>query len=112
VQFRVLAFLSTAMTIAGAAFALAADGGGPTIVIKDHTFAPAELRVPAGKRITLTVDNQDATPEEVESKALRIEKVIPGGSKGLVRFGPLSSGTYTFFGDFHPDTAQGKVIAE
>src|SRR5271165_2237663 len=101
-----------AMTVAGAAFALAADGGEPTMVIKNHRFVPAELHVPAGKRITLTVENQDATPEEVESKALRVEKVIPGGGKGIVRFGPMAAGTYTFFGDFHQDTAQGKVIAE
>ena len=82
------------------------------IVIKDHKFAPAELRVPAGKRITLTVDNQDATPEEFELKALRVEKVVPGGSKGVVRFGPLVAGTYDFVGEFHEDSAQGKVIAE
>ena len=81
-------------------------------MINDHKFAPAELHVPAGKRITLTVDNQDATPEEFESKPLRVEKVVPGGSKGVVRFGPLVAGTYDFFGEFHEDSAKGKVIAE
>ncbi len=98
--------------IAGTTVALAADGAEATIAIKDHKFAPAELHVPAGKRITLTVDNQDATPEEFEARTLHIEKVVPGGSKGVVRFGPLARGTYAFFGEFHEDTAQGKVIAE
>jgi len=83
-----------------------------TITIKDHRFTPAELKVPAGKRITVTVSNDDATPEEFESHELKFEKVIPGKSKGVVRFGPLKPGRYPFFGEFHEDTAQGAVIAE
>jgi hypothetical protein len=83
-----------------------------TITIKDHKFMPAELKVPAKKRITLTVINNDATPEEFESKALKVEKVIPGKSKAVVRFGPLEPGRYEFVGEFHEDTAKGVVIAE
>ena len=109
---RVLALVTVAMMVAGTAVAVADDPVQSVIVIKDNKFVPAELRVPAGKRITLTVDNQDATPEEFESKTLRVEKVVPGGSKGIVRFGPLIVGTYDFFGEFHEDSAQGKVIAE
>jgi hypothetical protein len=89
-----------------------ADGATVTIVIKDHRFDPAELHVPAGQRITLTVDNQDATPEEFESHELRVEKIVPGSAKGVVHFGPLEAGSYPFFGDYNQDTAQGKVIAE
>jgi plastocyanin len=83
-----------------------------TITIKDHKFEPAELKVPANKRITLTVINNDATPEEFESKKLKVEKVIPGKSKAVVRFGPLEPGRYEFVGEFHEDTAKGVVIAE
>lgn len=83
-----------------------------SITIKDHKFNPAELKVPAKKRITLTVINSDATPEEFESKKLKVEKVIPGKSKGVVRFGPLEPGRYEFVGEFHEDTAKGVVIAE
>ena len=83
-----------------------------TITIKDHKFEPAELKVPAKKRITLTVVNSDATPEEFESKKLKVEKVIPGKSKAVVRFGPLEPGRYEFVGEFHEDTAKGVVIAE
>ena len=111
-QIRILALLAASAVISCAPLALAADNAEPTIVIKDHKFSPAEVHVPAGKRITLTVDNQDTTPEEFESKPLRLEKVIPGGGKGVVRFGPLAKGTYSFYGEFHEDTAQGKVIAE
>ena len=83
-----------------------------SITIKDHKFQPTELKVPAKKRITLTVINADATPEEFESKKLKVEKVIPGKSKAIVRFGPLEPGRYEFVGEFHEDSAKGVVIAE
>jgi hypothetical protein len=83
-----------------------------SITIKDHKFQPAELKVPAKKRITLTVITADATPEEFESKVLKVEKVIPAKSKAIVRFGPLEPGRYEFVGEFHEDTAKGVVIAE
>ena len=83
-----------------------------TITIKEHRFEPAETRVPAGKRIRLTIDNQDPTPEEFESKTLRVEKIIPGNSKGSVSVGPLKPGSYSFFGEFHESTAQGKLHAK
>jgi hypothetical protein len=83
-----------------------------TLVIENHLFQPAELRVSAGQRIRIVVDNRDATPEEFESKKLRAEKVIPGKSKGVVMVGPLKPGTYSFFGEFNEKTAQGVLIAE
>jgi hypothetical protein len=83
-----------------------------TVTIRNNRFAPTELRVPAGKRVTIYVVNEDATPEEFESTSMKVEKIIPGKSKGLVRIGPLSPGRYDFFGDFHQDTAKGVVIAE
>jgi plastocyanin len=91
--------------------ALAADPE-VSIVIKDHLFVPAEVRVPAGKKVKLIVENQDATAEEFESHALNREKVIPPRSKAVIFIGPLAPGKYTFFGDFHQDTARGVVIAE
>jgi Cupredoxin-like domain len=82
------------------------------LVIRNHKFEPEEIRVPAGKRVSLSVVNEDATPEEFDSPALKVEKVIPGKSKGVVRIGPLSAGRYEFIGEFHADTAKGVVIAE
>ena len=83
-----------------------------TITIKNHRFEPAEIKVPANKRITLTVVNDDPTPEEFESHPLKVEKVIPGKSKATVQFGPLKPGKYKFEGEFNSKTAQGVVIAE
>ena len=82
------------------------------LVIRNHKFEPQEIRVPAGKRVSIYVTNEDPTPEEFESTALKVEKVIPAKSKGLVRIGPLAPGRYEFIGDFHADTAKGVVIAE
>jgi plastocyanin len=83
-----------------------------TIVIKDHRMSPAELEVPAGKKIKLLVDNQDPTPEEFESHSLNREKVIPGNSKATIFIGPLKPGSYEFFGEFHEATAQGRIVAK
>jgi Cupredoxin-like domain len=83
-----------------------------TLTIKDHRFTPGEIKVPANKRVIITVVNDDATPEEFESKALKVEKVIPGKSKAVVRIGPLKTGRYPFVGEYHEDTAKGAVIAE
>lgn len=82
------------------------------LVIKDHRFQPAELRVPAGKKIKLVVHNQDATPEEFESYELNREKIIAGGARATLFIGPLSQGRYPFFGEFNQKTAQGVLIAE
>jgi plastocyanin len=82
------------------------------VVIKNHRFEPAELRVPAGQKVKLVVHNQDATPEEFESNELKREKVIPAGAKTSIFVGPLAKGRYPFFGEFNQTTAQGVVIAE
>jgi hypothetical protein len=82
------------------------------VVIRNHKFEPDEIRVPAGKRVSLYVRNEDATPEEFDSPALKVEKVIAAKSKALVRFGPLPAGRYEFVGEFHAETAKGVVIAE
>ena len=80
--------------------------------IQDHRFQPTEFEVPAGKKITLTVKNLDPTPEEFESTDMRREKVVTGGQEITVYIGPLRPGRYEFFGDFHPDTARGHIVAK
>jgi len=82
------------------------------LTIRDHRFEPAELRVPAGKKIKLIIDNQDGSAEEFESHELKREKVIPPKSKATVYIGPLSPGRYPFIGEFHKKTANGVIIAE
>jgi len=91
--------------------AFAADGDYK-LVIKDHRFDPAELTIPAGKKIKLTILNQDDTPEEFDSHDLNREKVIAGHSSATIFIGPLKPGRYKFDGEFHDDTAKGVIIAK
>lgn len=83
-----------------------------TLTIKDHKFDPAELHIPADKAATLVVKNLDATPEEFESKPLRIEKIVPANSEASFAVRPLKAGRYKFFGEFHEDSARGEIVAE
>lgn len=82
------------------------------LVIKNHRFEPAELKVPAGQRVKLVVHNQDSTPEEFESHTLNREKVIPGGARATIYIGPLKPGRYDFFGEYNEATAKGAIVAE
>ena len=92
--------------------AMAADEVEVTISIKDHKFDPAEVKVPAGKAIKLTVKNLDSTAEEFESKPLKVEKVIAGNATAVIRLKAQSKGSYKFFGEYHEKTAQGVLIVE
>jgi len=88
------------------------DAFSATITIRNHRFEPAEIHVPAGKRIALTVINTDLLSEEFDSSALKVEKVIAGKSQGVVHISPLNPGRYDFIGEYHEETAKGQVIAE
>ena len=82
------------------------------VTIKNHRFSPSEIHVPAGQAVVLNIKNEDPLAEEFDSTALKIEKVIAGGKEGTVRLRPLDAGRYPFMGEYHPDTAQGVVIAQ
>lgn len=83
-----------------------------TLTIKDHRFDPAQLEVPAGKKLKLVVKNLDPTPEEFESHDLKREKVIAGKGQATITLGPLKPGTYKFAGEYHESTAQGQLVAK
>ncbi len=79
------------------------------IDIQNHLFIPSEITIPANTKIKLIIHNKDVEDEEFESYELNREKVIIGKNKGIVFIGPLPVGTYPFFGEFFPKTAQGVV---
>ncbi len=103
--------LTTALFALLPAFAMAADNEF-AITIKDHKFSPSEVRVPAGQKVKLIIENQDSTPEEFESHELNREKIIAPRSKAAIWIGPLKPGKYPFMGEFNQATAKGVVIAE
>jgi hypothetical protein len=102
------------LVCASACAAAVVAAGEPefAITLRDHRFAPAEITVPAGVKVKLVVDNQDAGPEEFDSHALNREKVIPGKSKATIFIGPLAPGRYPFIGEFNAATARGEVVAQ
>lgn len=78
--------------------------------IKDHKFIPYIVELPANKKINITVYNDDPTIEEFESIDLKREKIVLGNSSTKIVLAPLAPGEYKFFGDFHQESAQGKII--
>jgi hypothetical protein len=91
--------------------AMAVDGEY-AVTIQDHRFQPAELVIPADKKIRLSVENRDATPEEFESHDLNREKIVAGKSTATIYVGPLTPGRYRFFGEYNEKTAQGVIVAQ
>jgi hypothetical protein len=90
----------------------AADLPAFQLTAKDGRFIPETVEVPAGQKFKLVVNNEGPGPEEFESHELNREKVIPAGQKAEIIIGPLKAGTYDFFGEFHPKTAKGQIVAK
>ena len=109
----VVVMLVVALVALGTAQSFGADKPAEiAVTIENNRFVPAEIKVKAGTPFVLVVTNKDAKPEEFESKELRIEKVIPGGKTASIRVRALKPGTYAFFGEYNPKTAQGQIVAE
>jgi hypothetical protein len=109
---RLLTGIAVLLAASGAAGAARAGKPVYEIEIRNHLFWPSELVIPAHTKIKLLVTNNDPTPEEFESYELNREKVIMGGRTAVIFIGPLAPGTYPFFGEFHPKSAQGRVLAQ
>jgi plastocyanin len=82
------------------------------VTIENNRFAPEEIKVKAGAPFVIVVTNKDKTPEEFESKELRIEKVVPPGKTLRINVRALKPGTYPFVGEYHKQTAKGRIVAE
>ncbi len=73
--------------------------------LKAHLFYPDTLHVKAMQPFILAIKNEDATPEEVESAALNIARIIGPRQTARLHINPLSKGRYCFYGAFHPQSA-------
>ena len=101
----------------GVLAALAAQAQTPAppeiaLSIEQHKFTPEEIKVKAGQAFVLVITNKDATPEEFESKELRVEKIVPANKTLKIRMPALKAGTYKFFGEYNEATAKGRIVAE
>lgn len=107
------AVLTTGLLGASASlFPAAAETNAYTITIKDHRFKPQSLTVPANTEFDIVVVNDDPTAEEFESNDFHVEKVVAGGKQIKLHVGPLTAGSYSFFGERHQETALGNLFAE
>lgn len=102
------------LLIAAALYSGAAMADLPvfTLVAKDGRLTPATLEVSAGVRFKIVIKNEGRDAIEFESRQLRKEKVLAPGAQSFVVIAPLKPGSYDFFDEFHPDTAQGRIVAK
>ncbi|HEU4845845.1 MAG TPA: cupredoxin domain-containing protein [Burkholderiaceae bacterium] len=104
--------LALACLAAASMAATAADLPTLNLVIRSGRFIPAVVEVPANTKFRLLIKNEGPGAEEFESTVLRKEKVLAPGASSFLIFMPLQPGSYPFFGDFHPETAQGRIVAK
>jgi plastocyanin len=109
--------VSTYVLLSGLGLALASPLGvraapePATLVLRDHRFTPATLTVPAGRKVQIVLVNQDRATEEFDSQDLGVEELVTPNGRVTFSIGPLKPGTYAFMGEYHSETAQGRVIA-
>lgn len=83
-----------------------------SITVKDNKFEPATVEAPANTPIRFKVKNLDPKPMEFESKSLKFEKIVTGGSEVTVNVRAQKPGSYEFYDDFHEDTTRGTLTVK
>lgn len=93
---------------------LAAQAELPTfkLVAENGRFTPETIEVPANTRFKIEVTNRNVGPEEFETPSPLKELVVAPGVTRATVFPPLKPGSYPFFGEFHKETAKGRIIAK
>jgi plastocyanin len=81
------------------------------LVLENHKFEPATLKVPAGTKFKVLVTNRNTVPSEFESTDFNREKIVLPDSTITVFIGPLAKGTYKFYDDFHR-ASTGVLVAQ
>ncbi len=82
------------------------------ISFENLRVVPVETVIPANIKVQLIVSNKDKGVEEFHSDSLHREKIIGGGKTAIINIGPLKPGTYTFMGEFHAKTSQGRIVVK
>ena len=103
--------LALATTAAAPRAALADAPAAVTLTLKNHQFTPSSFTIPAGQKVHVTLINDDAAMEEFDSIDLGVEEDVTPKGRTSFDIGPLQPGEYSFMGEFHAKTAQGKVMA-
>lgn len=105
--------IAIAIVTAAAMAAAHADETKPIeISLKDTTFTPSEVKIPVGKTVIVKFKNLNARPAEIESKPLKIEKIVQGGGEIIANVKAKAPGKILFVDEYHEDVAKGYFIAE
>ena len=105
-----LAAVATLVTVIGSAHA--DETKTIEITLKGTVFTRSEVKVPVGQTIVVKFKNLNAAPAEIETKPLKIEKVVPGGGKIVANVKAKAAGRILFVDEYHEDVAKGYFIAE
>ncbi len=105
--------IATALWLAaGPRMAAAEDLLTLKLTAKNGRFYPETIEVPSGARFKIVITNEGPGPEEFESENPRREKVLAAGATSFLVFPALRPGVYPFFGEFHPETAKGRIVVK
>ena len=90
---------------------------GLQIAAVNIQFEPAELTVPAGEVVTITLDNRDqGVPHDIvvrdaDGNEIAASAIITGPAQVQLPLGPLEPGSYPFVCTVHPNMT-GTITAE
>lgn len=107
VLFAALAVVATAFASANAEEAKPLE-----ITLKGTVFTPSEVKIPVGQTIVVKFKNLNTAPAEIESKPLKIEKIVQGGGEIVVNVKAKAAGKILFVDEYHGNVAKGYFIAE
>lgn len=111
-RWLVFQIMSLVLGTVSAQPALSAEPRVIGLTVADGHFTPEIVTAPANEKFKLLIKNSGKTAEEFESRELNREKVVPPGQMITIFLGPLNVGEYSFFGDFHAETAKGKIVVK
>jgi plastocyanin len=87
------------------------SGPTETIEAKDFSFDPSEVRLEAGKEVTLVLDNQGDVEHNLTVEDLDVDKDAEPGETANAPVTP-DAGSYDFHCEYHPDRMQGTITVE
>ena len=112
-MFRLFAwYCLVSLSLLSSSAVLGQDRPAIKLLARDGKWSPEVIEVPAHTRFRLEITNQNAGPEEFESKELHKELVLAPGVTRVLVFVPMKPGTYPFIGEFHPKTARGRIVVK
>src|SRR5262249_30997040 len=93
-KLRVLTAVACLVGPCGAA--LAEDAAPIEVTLKGEAFTPNEIKIPVGQTVVVKFKNLNPGPAEIESKPMKIEKVVKGGGEIVANVKAKAPGRYLF----------------